>query len=146
MPENTQRIVDLILEFWNTGKAEVATQLYSNEAQRSDPNAPEPARGAQQIAKYAAEVHTGFPDFKLEIKQNLAQGDQLATEWTCTGTHQGVWQGLSPSGRRIQIKGMTVGRIKNGQIIEERVYFDRLALLEQLGVSGDAQSEAKAGS
>lgn len=144
MPENTQQILGLLLELWNTGKAEVANKLYSSDAERSDPTQPEPARGAQQIAAFVAEVRAGFPDFKLEIKQGIAEGDRLATEWTVTGTHRSEWQGIPPTGRRVEITGMTLDRIKNGQVIEERVYFDRLALLEQLGVAPSAaQRDAK---
>ncbi len=147
MPEDTQRIIDLVLELWNTGKPELATQLYSAEAERTDPNQPEPARGAQQIAKYVAGVRAGFPDFKLEIKQKVAEGDRLVTHWACTGTQRGEFQGISPSGRRVEMTGLTLVRIKGGQIVEERVYFDRLSLLEQLGVlSGAAQGEAKSAS
>jgi len=144
MPENMQKIVDLLTELWNTGKPELAMQLYSDQAERTDPNQLDPARGAQQIANYVAQVHTGFPDFKLEIKQRISEGDQIVTEWTCTGTHRGEFQGIPPTGRRVEITGMTLGRIKGSQIVEERVYFDRLAMLQQLGVvSGTEQSEAK---
>jgi len=138
MPENMQGIVDLLTEFWNTGKPELAAQLYGDQAERTDPNQPEPARGAQQIANYVGEVHAGFPDFKLEIKQRIGEGDQVATEWTCTGTHNGEFQGIPPTGRRVEITGMTLNRIKDGQIVEERVYFDRLAMLQQLGVVSGA--------
>jgi hypothetical protein len=42
MPDETQRIVDLVTKLWSTGKAEFAEQLYRTNAQRSDPNQPEP--------------------------------------------------------------------------------------------------------
>lgn len=145
MPENMRSIIDLLTELWNTGKAELATRLYSEKAVRIDPNQTQPARGAQQIANYVAEVHTGFPDFKLEIKRQIGEGDQIATEWTCSGTHKGEFQGIAPTGKRVEITGMTFDRIKDGQIVEERVYFDRLELLQQLGVaSGGMQSQVNA--
>jgi len=144
MTQDIQRIVDCVIELWNTGNAEVAKQLYAEGAERYDPNQPGPARGAQQIARYVAEVRTGFPDFKLEVKQRVAEGDRLVTQWTCTGTHKGEFQGISASGKRVNITGVALARIENGKVAEERVYFDRLALLEQLGaVPGPAQTGAK---
>ena len=64
--------------------------------------------------------------------------------WTCTGTHRGEFQGILPTGKRIEITGLALARIENGKVVEERVYFDRLAMLEQLGVApGSMQSEEK---
>lgn len=140
MPENIQRLVDSVIELWNTGNPEVAKQLYAENAERYDPNQPEPNRGPQQITRYISEVRTGFPDFKLEIKQRTAEGDRLVTHWTCTGTHKGEFQGIPPSGKRINISGLALARIENGRVAEERVYFDRLTMLEQLGAVPRATS------
>ncbi len=144
MSDDTQRIVDLVIDLWNTGNPEVAKQLYSESAERQDPNKPEPARGTQQIVRYVAEVRTGFPDFKLEIKQRVAEGNRIVTQWTCTGTHQGEFQGIPPTGKRISITGLALVRIEDGKVVDERVYFDRLTMLEQLGaVPATGQGEAK---
>lgn len=144
MPEDIQRIVDSVLELWNTGNAEVTKRLYAESAERYDPTPPEPARGPQQIARFVAEVRTAFPDFKLEIKRRVAEGDQLVTQWTCTGTQKGEFQGIPATGKRINLTGVALTRIENGKVVEERVYFDRLTMLEQLGaVPGGTQTEAK---
>ena len=144
MPENTQEIFGLLTELWNTGNTKLVAQLYDDQATRTDPNLAEPARGAQQIANFVAEVRKGFPDFKVEIKQRIGQEDQIVSEWTCTGTHDGDYQGIPPTHKRVQISGVTVTRIARGKITEERVYFDRLELLQQLGVApGAVQGGAK---
>src|SRR5690348_2044608 len=71
MTADTQRIIDLDLKLWNTGNAELAKQLYSEDAERTDPNGREPIHhhGVHQISKFVTEVRTAFPDFKLEMKQ-----------------------------------------------------------------------------
>ncbi|HEX6544803.1 MAG TPA: ester cyclase [Bryobacteraceae bacterium] len=143
MTDDTLRIVDLVTKLWNTGKAEFAEQLYGKSAQRFDPNKPEPLHGAQGILSYVAQVRAGFPDFELQVKQTIAQGNQLIAEWVCTGTQKGEFQGIAPTGRRVQVSGIAINRIENGQIAEERIYFDRLGLLEQLGVAVGTQSQTK---
>lgn len=143
MPDDTQRIVDLVTKLWNTGKAEFAEQLYGKSARRLDPSQPEPLQGSQGILSYVAQVRTGFPDFELQVKQTVAQGNQLVAEWVCTGTQNGEFQGIAPTGRRVQVSGIAINRIENGQIAEERIYFDRLGLLEQLGVPIGALSQTK---
>jgi steroid delta-isomerase-like uncharacterized protein len=144
MPEDTRRLVDLLVQLWNTGKPEIAEQLYTDQSERFDPNGPEPARGPQQIVKFVTEVRTAFPDFNLAIKQTVADGDYIVSHWTVTGTQKGEFQGIPATGRRIEINGLGLARVKDGRVINERVYFDRLGMLEQLGVApGGTQSETK---
>ncbi len=134
---------DVLTEFWNSGNLELLPQVFSEDVERSDPDHPQPIRGRQEIANYLAEVRTGFPDFKIEIKRRIGDGDEVAVEWTCTGTHNGVYQSIPATGRRVTISGVSLNRIQGNKIVEERAYFDRLALLQQLGVMPEAaQSKA----
>ena len=132
--ESMQPIFDLLTELWNSGNLELLAQVYGDDTKRSDPNTPQPVHGTQPIADYIAEVRTGFPDFKIEIKQQVGEGDQVVSEWTCTGTHKGVYQGIPAAGRYVTVPGVSVNRIQDGKIVEEHAYFDRLGLLQQLGV------------
>lgn len=143
MPQDAKAITDSVVQLWNTGNTDVAEQIYSKNAQWHDPGRPEPIRGSQQIAQYVTYVRTAYPDFKLEVNESMQDGDRLATHWTVTGTQRGEFQGIPPTGKQINIKGMTLTRIENGQITEEHVYFDRLAMMEQLGVApGAGQAQA----
>lgn len=137
MPTETQRIIELALQLWNTGDAGIAKQLYGEHAERTDPNGKEPLRrrGVHEIAGFVAEVRTAFPDFKLHIKESVADGDHIAFHWTVTGTQKGEFQGMPASGKRVELSGMTLNRLRDGKVISEHVYFDRLAMLEQLGVA-----------
>jgi steroid delta-isomerase-like uncharacterized protein len=142
MPKDSQNLVDSVLELWNTGRAEVAERLYTETVERYDPNQPNPARGRQEITQYVSEVRIGFPDFKLEIREAIAADDYLVTHWTCTGTHKGEFQGIPPTGKPIEINGVALARIENNKVGKEHVYFDRLTMLEQLGVSpGSPESQ-----
>ncbi len=137
MTTETQRITDLHRELWNTGNPEIAKELYSEHAERTDPNGGEPIRhrGVHQIAAFVAEVRTAFPDFNLQLKEAVADSDHIAFHWTVTGTQKGEFQGMSASGKRIELSGMTLDRLRDGKVVSEHVYFDRLAMLEQLGVA-----------
>jgi steroid delta-isomerase-like uncharacterized protein len=142
MPEDFKRILDCVVRLWNTGNPEIAKELYSDNAQRYDPNQPEPARGSKEISRYVTEVHTGFPDFKLEINDTVQQGNKLVTDWTCTGTQKGEFLGMPPTGNRLTVRGMTLARIEDGKIAEERVYFCRLGMLEQLGIAPNVEQRS----
>lgn len=135
MAADTQRINRLELELWNTGNPEIAKQLYSEQAERTDPNGREPMRrrGVQQIAQFVSEVRTAFPDFHLDIQESVAEGDHVAFHWKVTGTQKGEFQGIPASGKRVRLNGMTLARLRDGKVVSEHIYFDRLAMLEQLG-------------
>lgn len=136
-------IFDRLVEFWNSGNLDLIPQIFSEEYQRTDPDHGEPMRGRQLMAAYVAEVRTGFPDFRIEVNQQIGAADEFATGWTCTGTHTGIYQGIPPTGRKVNVSGVSLNRIQDGKIVEERTYFDRLGLLQQLGVIPDTQSESK---
>lgn len=145
MPEDITNIVESITQLWNTGDLNLATEVYNENCRWSGPDRTEPIRGPQQLAQYVAYVRTAFPDFKLQANERLQDGDRLATHWTITGTQRGEFQGIPPTGKQINITGVTMWRIENGQVTEEHVYFDRLAMLEQLGVApGAGQTQAAA--
>lgn len=144
MPNDVQAILDGVVEFWNTGNEELAKRVFAENIQRSDPNHPKVTTGLRAIADYVAQVHTGFPDFKLEIKEKVLESGRMITHWTCSGTHQGEFQGIPATGKRLGFDGVTWAQIENGKVVEEQVYFDRMLMLEQLGVaSGEVNNRAQ---
>jgi steroid delta-isomerase-like uncharacterized protein len=54
--------------------------------------------------------------------------------WSVSGTHKADYLGVPATGRRVELRGITVARFEDGRIANEVVYYDRLAVLEQLGV------------
>jgi predicted ester cyclase len=53
---------------------------------------------------------------------------------TFSGTHQGEFQGIAPTGKRITITSISVSRITNGKVVEDWTVLDMLGMLQQLGV------------
>jgi steroid delta-isomerase-like uncharacterized protein len=78
----------------------------------------------------------------VEIVEALFQGNQVAVHWTATGTQKGEFLGIPPSGRRVEVHGMSLERVENGNVLEETAYFDQLGLLQQLGVAMGMQAGA----
>jgi hypothetical protein len=58
-----------------------------------------------------------------------------ATEhWTCRGTHRGEYAGIPPTGKPFQLNGITICRVANGKVVEERGVGDALGMMQQLSV------------
>src|SRR5690348_2695653 len=76
---------------------------------------------------------TAFPDSRIAIESCIAEGDKVVTRWTLTGTHQGAFQGIPPTGRPVKFAGLEFNRVVDGRLVEHWSMFDNVALLQQIG-------------
>jgi predicted ester cyclase len=81
---------------------------------------------------------TAFPDARVEIHDAHVLGDVVIEEGTFSGTHKDVLRtptgDLQPTGRRVNLDYIQVLRFRDGMTAAFHLSFDRLALLEQLGL------------
>ena len=77
-----------------------------------------------------------FPDATMEINEQLAERDLVATRKTLRGTHLGEIWGLPASGNRIAFEFIDIFRIKDGQLVEHWTSIDRGALRRQMQPGG----------
>ncbi len=81
-----------------------------------------------------------FSETYFTIEEQIAEGDKVATRVTLRSTHsRGEFQGLPPSGKQIEVSGITIERIKDGKIVERRVNSDYLGMMQQLGLIPSSQ-------
>ena len=64
----------------------------------------------------------------------IAEGDRVSTLLVMDGTYTGQWLGISPNGKRINIRMSTIHRIRSGKIIEDWVIVESLGFFQQLGI------------
>jgi steroid delta-isomerase-like uncharacterized protein len=95
-------------------------------------------RGRQPCAEFFAGWFRAFPDARVDVHAVHIAGDVAVEEGAFSGTHHGVLHGptgdLPPTGRTVRIGYIQVLRFRNGQHVSFNLMFDRLAMLEQLGV------------
>ncbi|MDQ2699796.1 MAG: ester cyclase, partial [Actinomycetota bacterium] len=91
--------------------------------------------GYDGLRQAIEQYHTAFPDLVNTIRDQIAEGDLVATRWTSTGTHQGPSFGLAPTGNRRDVTGIQFNRVRGGLIVEEWHSWDTLGLLRQLGAT-----------
>lgn len=77
---------------------------------------------------------TAFPDYFVEIKDIVAEGEQVVVEWTYRGTHRGVYQGIKPTGKEIYGRAISIYRLRDGQIVDARGIWDQGDFWQQLGL------------
>ena len=64
----------------------------------------------------------------------VAEGDRVVVRWTAEGTHQGELLGIPPTGKRLRFSGISIYRLAEGKVAEVWEEFDRLGLMQHLGV------------
>ncbi len=79
-------------------------------------------------------LRAAFPDQRWEITELLADGDRVAMYCTWTGTHDGPFMGMAPTGRRASVPHMYLFRLADGQVTEYAAVRDDLAMMGQLGL------------
>ncbi|MDX6376601.1 MAG: hypothetical protein QOE98_904, partial [Gaiellaceae bacterium] len=80
-------------------------------------------------------IRTGFPDHDAKVIHMVAEGDLVATYKTFTGTHDGEFFGIPPTGRRATIGVMDFVRYEDSKIAEHWNVVDVAGLMAQLGAS-----------
>ena len=74
-----------------------------------------------------------FPDLHTQIEDLIGEGDKVVARFVMTGTHQGEFMGIAPTGTKIRVTGISIFRIANGKIAEHWGEEDALGWLQQLG-------------
>jgi steroid delta-isomerase-like uncharacterized protein len=91
------------------------------------------ATGAELLKQLFARLHGAFPDLHITIDDLIAEGDKVVARDTVTGTHQGEYMGLSPTGKSITYNEIFICRFAGGRIAETWGVVDVLSQLRQLG-------------
>ena len=90
--------------------------------------------GIDSARSYYANFVSGFSNITFTIKDVFGQGDKLVKYWNFKGTHTGVFFGIQPTNKIVNLDGVTLVRMENGKIAEERDIFDNLEFSQQLGL------------
>jgi steroid delta-isomerase-like uncharacterized protein len=95
-------------------------------------------RGVDAVLEVVAAFTNAFPDFTIEVRYHHLPSESVSIlEYVFAGTHRGELEGISATGRRMEVVACSVVEVDGGRIRRERDHFDSLALMEQLGVAGN---------
>ena len=88
------------------------------------------------IKRYFGAMFEAFPDWQFEILDLAASGQNAACRWRVTGTFAGPgrFQGLAPTGHRIEMEGCDMLRVEDGEIVSNHAYTNAAELAQQLGL------------
>jgi len=101
----------------NTGDIKIITQFISSDYVEIYNNK-RYVIGINGAKEHIKGVRNTYPDLKLSIDNQIAEGEWVATCYTMRGTHTGLWMGIKPTGKRIEVTGVNIDRIIDNKIVE----------------------------
>jgi steroid delta-isomerase-like uncharacterized protein len=134
LEENKELVRRIYDELWNERKLEVAEELIAQNAVNYDTGLLPQPFGPEEMKGTVRMVTVGFPDNHHEVQEMIAEGDKVVVRCTLTGTHEGEFMGILPTGRSIEVSEIHVYRLEDGKAVEHRVGRDDLGAMCQLGV------------
>src|ERR687893_394108 len=89
-------------------------------------------RGPEDVKRFTEEWRSAFPDWRISIDEQIAEGDKVVNRVTLRGTHQRQFRGMAPTGQEMEFKAVTIFRFSpEGKVVERWDYFDQLRLVRQ---------------
>ena len=132
MANGNKEIVRRVLEeIWEDPG--VADELVSSDYVGHDPARPDPIRGPQGVKDNASDYRNAFEGARIIVKDQIAEGDVVASRWEGRGRHTGELMGVPPSGNDVVVEGFVFSRVRDGKIVEDRTVWDTLGMLQQIG-------------
>jgi steroid delta-isomerase-like uncharacterized protein len=98
--------------------------------------------GEEAVRGYFAESRRAFPDQRNELIALHHADDAVIVEFDVLGTHLGPLRALPPTGRAFRCRSCAHFVFEGDQLVCERVYFDQLTVMRQLGLAHESRSVA----
>lgn len=110
----------------------IDTFIDPNQVDHSAPSGmPGGIEGARQLA---AMFLTAFPDLHFTVEDMIAEGDKVVARITMSGTQQGAFMGVHPTGKHVAWTTIDINRVAGGKSVEHWSEMNALGLMQQLGV------------
>jgi serine phosphatase RsbU (regulator of sigma subunit) len=118
-------------EVFNQGNLEVADEIFDHYVSHQ-PDGSTLERGPEDVKRFVGEFRSAFPDLRISADDQIADGDKVVTRVTLRGAHRGMFRGTAPTGRRVEINGITIFRFSSeGKVVESWDSYDQFRVMRQ---------------
>jgi steroid delta-isomerase-like uncharacterized protein len=120
-------------EVFNQGNLDLVDGLVASEfVNRTAPPGTPP--GPEAVKRLVTMLRNAFPDHHTSIEDMLAEGDKVTMRATYSGTHEGDFMGIPPTGERFVQNQVHIMRFADGKVVEHWGVRDDLGQMQQLGL------------
>jgi serine phosphatase RsbU (regulator of sigma subunit) len=130
--ENKAAFRRYIEEVWNRTNLGLVDEIFDRYTSHQ-PDGPTLERGPEDVKHFVSEFRAAFPDFRISIDDQIAEGDKVMVHATIRGTHHREFRGMAPTGKQIEERGFSVFRFSSeGKVVESwDSYYSQLGLMRQ---------------
>ncbi len=132
--EDNKKIARRFIQIWGKGSLDIIDELGDRSISVQYPAIPYVIRGTRIFRQVMQSWRSAFPDSDLAVEDEIAEGDKVVIRWSFTGTHQGNLLGIPATGKKVKLTGITVYRLVDGKVVEERGEEDFLGVFRQIGL------------
>lgn len=118
----------------NTADKVLAEDLVASDAAFYTPASPEPLYGGEGYLSVVYFMRSGFSDVQWKLEEMIAEENKVAVRWTCTGTHDGEFMGIKPTGKKFSACIMNFYYFnEQGKITNDIAAEGMIAILRAIG-------------
>jgi serine phosphatase RsbU (regulator of sigma subunit) len=129
--ENKAIVRRYVEEISNEGNLDLVDEIFDRYVSHQ-PDGSTLERGPEDVKRIRAAHFEAFPDERVSIEEQIAEGDKVVSRMTVRGTHQRGFRGMAPTGKEVEIKGISIFRFsEEGKVVESWESFDELGLMRQ---------------
>jgi steroid delta-isomerase-like uncharacterized protein len=101
-------------------------------------------RGPVALRGFFEELFAAVPDFDFAVRRVSVDGAVVCVEWRLSGTFDsGPFQGIEPTGRRIELRGVDCAEVEDGKLVHNTAYYDGAAFARSVGMLPSQDSRAE---
>lgn len=135
--ERHRSLLERYVELYNAGDLDGVMDLYAEDAVQLMPDGRFEGRSA--IRDRLGQELAAFSDLAHRYLSYVEEDDAFADEWVFVGTHTGPLvlpdgSEVPPTGKRLEVQGMELVRVRGDKIVGDNLYYDTLAVAAQLGL------------
>jgi steroid delta-isomerase-like uncharacterized protein len=131
--EDNKAVARAFFEEFSNGNLDAVADMFADDHVFHFPLAPGPQDKEQHVAGQQR-VKGIFPDYRMEVVDQIAEGDMVLTRCNMSGTQQAEFMGTPGNGQSFEVVLVNIMRIRDGLIVDEWDEFDTLSFLSQLGI------------
>lgn len=121
---------------WDEGSEEAIHRLLAADARMHGLPTPDgqPLCGPAAFVPFWRRFRAAFPDIRIDVERTVTEGDMVAVHCRVVARHLGDDLGIKATHKPVEMWGMGMARVRNGQIVEAWNAYDFLTLYQQVGI------------
>jgi steroid delta-isomerase-like uncharacterized protein len=132
MSEDARTLVARFYDGINAGDLGVIDELIADDFVEHE-DFPGISQDKDGVRQFFTIFRSAFPDMRMDAHEVLVDGDLVCVRSTMSGTHEGNFMGMPPSGKHFEVTGFDMVRIRDGEVTDHWGVMDAMTMMQQLG-------------